>query len=128
MVTRSTTAEVNLQIIDLAAGRRLSTHDALARRLTVRQYTDDATGDMMMELRARLVGTTTTVEAETQIPADWWEAVKERWAPQWALRRWPVRWHSIPTRTTVTHCCPHIDVPDVATHVRWVSTSAKVEG
>jgi hypothetical protein len=23
-------------------------------------------------------------------PRDWWQAVKERWAPRWALRRWPV--------------------------------------
>lgn len=25
-------------------------------------------------------------------PADWWQAVKERWFPEWALRRWPVRY------------------------------------
>jgi hypothetical protein len=25
-------------------------------------------------------------------PADWWQAVKEKWAPRWFLRRWPVRW------------------------------------
>lgn len=24
-------------------------------------------------------------------PADWWEAFKERWFPQWALKRWPAR-------------------------------------
>ncbi|MBN1605857.1 MAG: hypothetical protein JW940_04455 [Polyangiaceae bacterium] len=24
-------------------------------------------------------------------PADWWQALKERWAPKWLLRRWPVR-------------------------------------
>lgn len=24
-------------------------------------------------------------------PADWWQAVKERWFPAWALRRWPVQ-------------------------------------
>ena len=23
-------------------------------------------------------------------PSDWWEAVKERWFPAWALKRWPV--------------------------------------
>ncbi len=23
-------------------------------------------------------------------PADWWQALKDRWFPQWALRRWPV--------------------------------------
>ena len=24
-------------------------------------------------------------------PADWWEAAKQRWAPHWFLKRWPVR-------------------------------------
>jgi hypothetical protein len=27
-------------------------------------------------------------------PADWWEAFKERWAPKWFLRRYPVRFTS----------------------------------
>ena len=32
------------------------------------------------------------LEAKTvQYPADWWEALKARWFPAWALRRWPVR-------------------------------------
>ena len=24
-------------------------------------------------------------------PVDWWEAIKERWAPKWFLKRYPVR-------------------------------------
>jgi hypothetical protein len=27
-------------------------------------------------------------------PFDWWEAVKERFAPQWFLTRYPVRYHT----------------------------------
>ncbi len=27
---------------------------------------------------------------EIAYPADWWQAVKERWAPAWFIRRWPV--------------------------------------
>jgi len=27
-----------------------------------------------------------------QWPTDWWEAVKERFAPRWARERWPVRY------------------------------------
>lgn len=26
-----------------------------------------------------------------EYPADWWQALKARWFPTWALRRWPVR-------------------------------------
>jgi hypothetical protein len=25
-----------------------------------------------------------------EVPANWWEHLKERWFPQWALKRWPV--------------------------------------
>lgn len=28
---------------------------------------------------------------EVRYPADWWQHVKQRFAPRWALRRWPVR-------------------------------------
>jgi len=27
-------------------------------------------------------------------PATWWDAVKERWYPKWALKRWPVKYKS----------------------------------
>lgn len=27
-------------------------------------------------------------------PADWWQAVKERFAPTWFLNRWPVKWET----------------------------------
>lgn len=28
---------------------------------------------------------------EVRYPCDWWEALKQRFAPTWFLRRWPVR-------------------------------------
>lgn len=33
----------------------------------------------------------TIEEHEIRYPLDWWEAVKDRWAPRCFLRRWPVR-------------------------------------
>ena len=27
-----------------------------------------------------------------EYPEDWWQAFKDRWFPDWALRRWPVRY------------------------------------
>lgn len=37
---------------------------------------------------------------EVQWPADWWQHFKERWSPEWALRRWPVRYEQ---RTLEAH-------------------------
>ena len=33
----------------------------------------------------------TMEEVSAEWPADWWQAVKERWAPAWAKARWPVK-------------------------------------
>lgn len=30
-------------------------------------------------------------EISETYPADWWQALKERWFPHWALKRWPVQ-------------------------------------
>ena len=30
-----------------------------------------------------------------QWPAGWWQAVKDRWFPAWALKRWPVQYDGV---------------------------------
>ena len=32
---------------------------------------------------------------EHQWPADWWQAVKERWFPAWAKKRWPIKYRHV---------------------------------
>ena len=44
-----------------------------------------------LSLRGYLWGEKTP-EKTIRYPRDWWEALKERWFPQWALKRWPVRY------------------------------------
>lgn len=48
-----------------------------------------AGGMILMQLRGYLWGEDLEPR-EIRHPRDWWQAFKERWAPQWALRRWPV--------------------------------------
>jgi len=49
--------------------------------------------DVMHSIEARVTGVLYG-EEETEhtvvYPADWWQAVKERWFPVWLLRRYPV--------------------------------------
>lgn len=47
------------------------------------------------------------VDWNISYPADWFEAVKERFAPQWVLQRWPVRYK--------TH---HVDARELATKLK----------
>ena len=49
-----------------------------------------------------------TVEAEW--PADWWQAFRQRWFPAWALRRWPVKMHTV--RLEAKELYPKLALPD----------------
>ena len=42
-------------------------------------------------------------------PADWWQALKERFAPAWFLRRWPVRY--IENRWRASEFLPNLPLP-----------------
>ena len=69
-------------------------------------------GDALVaELTARLLGKRRTekeITARESVPADWWQALRQRWLPTWWLRRWPVRTREIATQETreVWHVCP----------------------
>uniref|UniRef100_A0A6M3L0X3 Uncharacterized protein n=1 Tax=viral metagenome TaxID=1070528 RepID=A0A6M3L0X3_9ZZZZ len=72
----------------------------LAMRSTLAGYgmaTDDieVRADWLGELLAVQVKdfilAQTLEEHKATYPSDWWQALKERWFPKWALRRWPVR-------------------------------------
>ncbi len=41
------------------------------------------------------------------VPRDWWQHAKERFAPQWYLKRWPV----LVTTYSARHFYPEIEVP-----------------
>jgi len=43
--------------------------------------------DLVLKLRARILGERLV---EIKYPADWWQALKDRWFPAWAKERWPV--------------------------------------
>ena len=43
-------------------------------------------------------------------PADWWEALKERFAPEWFKARWPVYWER--RRLQAPALYPSLPLPD----------------
>lgn len=51
-------------------------------------------------------------ERVVEWPADWWQALKDRWFPRWALARWPV----VHARETIEarDLFPHLAVPPEA--------------
>lgn len=59
-------------------------------------------------------------------PADWWQALKERWLPGWGLRRWPVRYKRIKIEAQVLY--PRIEriIPDQQSTLLYSVASTKV--
>lgn len=57
----------------------------------------------------RLVLNIATQEEDLcRYPADWWQALKERWSPEWLKRKTPVKW----TEVIAMHKYPELSVPD----------------
>jgi hypothetical protein len=57
-----------------------------------------------------------------EVPATPWEFFKQKYAPKWFLRRWPVKMETKEFRVAIHHhyVCPHIDVPsDKGNHVHY---------
>ena len=52
---------------------------------------DIITGEMVYQLDS-FVFRTMPKTVECRYPADWWEALWERFAPQWLMKRYPVRY------------------------------------
>ena len=53
---------------------------------------------MFGEVALEVVQTVWGREAQRQEckwPWDWWQAFKERWFPDWAKKRWPVKYHHV---------------------------------
>lgn len=60
-----------------------------------------------------------------KIPASPWEFTKQRYAPKWFLRRWPVKTETKEFRVAVHHhyVCPHVEVPSdkgMNVHYAWM--------
>lgn len=68
--------------------------------------------DVIMEANAvtalkLLMEVLTQEEACVDYPADWWQAIKERWFPTWLRRRSPVRFK----RVWMIHKYPELNTP-----------------
>ena len=57
-------------------------------------------------------------------PADWIQAVKERWAPLWARRRWPVRYATVDWEVSLVYPDLHrsLAIPPDQRHIVMVSS------
>lgn len=93
--------------------------------------------DIQTQYDIRMRGLLTTVSAsiagilqeritvDEKWPENWLEACKERFLPQWILRRWPVRYKSIHIdRPLYAAVCPHLPNDNNRLHLEFLWEAA----
>ena len=105
--------ELNADAIEVDLNKHI---EALAHELTLRLTFHLLRGEETLILPPE----------EIEIPADWWQAVRERWLPAFWLRRFPLRTRSIVTNKRVTRVCPHPAAAPSRIHFNFLNQKAEV--
>ena len=84
-------------------------------------YYRNLMGELVYQLTTLFLSREERVDIDERWPADWIEAVKERWAPAWFLRRWPVRYRTLSVHRVIpVNICPHIAVRENQRHLEFI--------
>lgn len=82
---------IGLQRMDYAARVSIDEKQKLrCPQAEWRKFEDRARNQVIHELRLAVYGKDHPDRHVIRFPADWWQAVKERFAPAWFRDRWPV--------------------------------------
>lgn len=120
--------EFQLERVRSQVTRRIPLGEYTRASLDLKEMIVDDLARSMVEftLRADVLGKRKEYVTTTDVPLTWWDHLKQRFSPRWALRRYPVRMRKIlTTHTTITHVCPHVDVPyreDEAVHLMFMES------
>ncbi len=79
--------QVVLNRLRYSVGRYLDLHN-LREFTEARVIIDKCTKELCMSLRLNILGRELD---QFQYSKTWWDAVKQRWFPNWAKKRWPVQ-------------------------------------
>jgi hypothetical protein len=110
--------------------KRLPTLMGHVANIDIRAVTDDVSNEMALEMSAYLAAREqTTLKSYRYIPKTWWDHLKERWFPRWALHRWPVQRERLELLRCYYRTCHHLpfDPQDPATHVAWLAGEIDIE-
>ena len=92
---------------------------AIEPKATMSKYTRWASDLCLLQIKQEVYGETLGT-LEIKRPATWLQMLKEQHAPDWLLRRWPVRY------TTETHDArvlyPKLAMPDETNNRVWVAS------
>ena len=60
-------------------------------KVSIHEHVDFMSDSLCLMLKQKIWGKQVK-EVNIRYPRDWWEAVKERFAPKWFKKRWPVEY------------------------------------
>lgn len=105
--------EVQLERFKLAAlayiPAELARSFACPAKVDVEEFASFHSDDIVFRVRQAVYGETLE-RIECEWPADWWQAFKGRWFPDWALARWPVRHDGATLEARAMY--PKVSMPD----------------
>lgn len=81
-------------INEIEANDLLNYREEPIGEVTTRFLECSVTAQLYIQLKSHIWGNK-LVDLEFQYPKDWWQAIKDRFAPRWFRYRWPVKWHVV---------------------------------
>ena len=93
---------------------------AMPEEARVKLTTEYFAGGMTSQLRVIMAGELLHIPA-VEYPANWFEALKERFMPFWMRIRWPIRYRYVTWESTVLY--PRVSLP----HEEWHFAKVKVK-
>jgi hypothetical protein len=116
--------------IPLAVYKSIHTRMLRDARIEVcRAAASDVCDSLIAYLETYMVGIVVEkISIHEKYPADWWQAVRERWFPRWWLARHPVRYRHIDIeKKKYGPVCPHISVQESSRHLEWMAQQSPLE-
>lgn len=94
----------------------------------IRNISSKIVDSLIYELRYNIFGIKRKIKKEIKRPTDWWNAVKERFFPKWLLKKFPVKYETIPVDVEVTKVCPHLNIEtEYQDHIAWIASGHEHE-
>ena len=108
--------------IRVGLSERIPIHELLGVKEEVQVYEDELLRSVVLRMQSYLhASPKDRVSIHRKWPKTWWDAVKERFAPNWFLRRWPVDYHRIDVEQPIYGpTCPHLVTAPQQRHLEWI--------
>lgn len=109
--------QVTIEKIKFAAQMRMQSVTQGFSDVELKCYEDDLADNLIWSMKACVFGEKGS-RIVIEYPQDWWEALKDRWAPNWFKRRYPVLYtrHDINPQTIYRNL--KISLPHERHHIR----------